>query len=333
MIEDILRFLSYESQPSEIKAVLSNQELYETPILHHENFKKLERKEKREIWAIDGSNKTVLEGSGVAIEFGRVVAVSSKGRILETSFLSVVKPKIKDEQLYYDVMPYHWSGIEIGLKMQEFNAYDETLTGSAFKAKPATVAAITRRFMEWAMIKHVINNYNEVIVLKDGSLHMGVTGEKEVVGEVFKEAKEKGGDIIGIVKFSNILSNRGKDILNEINDLANIKAPWLYAPIAIGKRDLHPAVIGALKTHNHGRIIRIEMHKDFFDISALEEIIGLCNDALYLGYPYLLAKADKVAKVKDYEIKDLKKIIINKISKELKGEIYEDLHDDFKKEM
>lgn len=333
MIEDILRFLNYESQPSEIKAVLSNQELYETPVLRHENFKKLKRKEKREIWAIDGSNKTILEGSGVAIEFGRVVAVSSKGRILETSFLSVVKPKVKDEQLYYEVMPYHQSGIKIDLKIQEFNAYDETLTSSVFKAKPATVAAITRRFMEWAMIKYIIDNYNEVIVLRDGSLHIGVTGEKEVVGEVFKEAKEKSSDIIGIVKFSTILSNRGKDILNEINRFANIKAPWLYVPIAIGKRDLHPAIIAALKTHNNGRTIRIEMHKDFFDISALEEIMGLCNDALYLGYPYLLAKADKVAKVKDYEIKDLKKFIINKISRDLKGEIYEDLHDDFRKEI
>ena len=333
MIDKIIDFLSSPYHTPEIKAILSNPELYEAFPLNKNNFRKLKEKNVREVWAIDGSNKTVVEGSGIAIEYGRVVAVSNKGRILETSFLSLVKAKIKEEQLYYEVMPYHWSGTEIKLKIQEFNAYDETLTGSAFKAKPATVAAITRRFMEWAMLNHIINNYDDIVVLRDGSLHMGVTGEKEVVGEVFKKANEKGSDIIGVVKFSTILSNRGRDILNEVNELAHINAPWIYYPIAIGKRDLHPAVIGALKAHKHGRIVRIEMHKDFFNIEALEEILALCNDALYLGYPFILAKADKIAKIKDYEIKELRKIILHNLSKELKSEIYEDLHDYFKMEM
>ncbi|NPA38738.1 MAG: DNA double-strand break repair nuclease NurA [Candidatus Nanohaloarchaeota archaeon] len=319
----IKEFLYTLPKTDSVYPVLRKKDAYDIKKIEKENFRILKEgvsQDSKNIWAVDGSNKTIAESSGKAIELIRISAVS-ESKVITSTYIVGVVPRLESE-ITYDAKAFLFSGEDLGLNEIKMNAYDPSITGTAFKAQPSTVAAVLRRFLEWKMIEKIMKDYNPAMILKDGSLAMHITGEEEIAQHILDSKYP----VIGVVKNSSILSNRGLNILHEISSIQPHSPHWYYDFIAKGKESSHPVYIHAVKLHPRGRIYRMEIPYHYNPASIYQTLIPISNDALYLGYPYLLAKADKIAKIKDYEVKHLMLELVDK------EEFEEDMHNIFKKE-
>lgn len=191
-----------------------------------------------------------------------------------------------------------------------FDSYDQTISTGTFRTPISKIGEIARRFAEWIITKHIIDNELDKgdIILRDGSLQTGITNESIYTRQAYEAAEKKGVLFSGISKTSTLLATDGKGLASAITTIAESedkKSTWFYHPVAKSEHPDHQAEIYYVRLNkNSDYTFRFEIYeKQKQDARiAIEQLAYNSKDIAFPGYPYPLIDADKNARVKFNEI-------------------------------
>jgi hypothetical protein len=116
-------------------------------------------------------------------------------------------------------------------------------------------------------------------------------------------------------KTSSIFTENG-NLLSAVLSSISSRDSWLYYPIADIENHNHKADIFFAKFHEKSRhIFRLEIFnaQKTKAEQVINELAGNCADPIFIGYPYGLIEADRIARVSNNEKESLKTMLLVKL--------------------
>jgi len=227
---------------------------------------------------IDGSNFPVLKSNDICLEMIRVSA-----------FYYKQNKKIKSEKKEFFVLVTFKDGLyetecfplDYSIDNFKFNIRDEDLMTGKNDVEISRIGGCIRRISELK----IAGESNAEIVVLDGSLDAKFSHEKKYLDEIYSRkiacGLSKTTDVLGNLDFSELIEQKGEWIC-EIPAKA-YKAKTFFAKL----------------NEKSEYIFRIDVAED--KIKILDEIISVLaensKDIIFLGYPYALIEAHKIAKI------------------------------------
>ncbi|MBI5226638.1 hypothetical protein HY994_05405 [Candidatus Micrarchaeota archaeon] len=316
---------------------------YEALPLDERRFKPLDGNV-RLLSAVDGGNQELVGGASVSLQLVRAYAnVFEYGK-------KELEVKSADAEKY---KPVQAVGKRVHQEKHEFLCLTQAIDGSQFestllplsggllqdagvfeidgrdvadseeRSKAAQVGALTRRFAEWALCEKILGQFDDICVLKDGTLQTSVAKEAFYA----KRAQEKAGKgktLAALSKTSTLLTSTGWSLSDALQRMAPKDAGWAYEWIAQSKHPDHPAAIGYAKLHRFAQQpFRVEMFKNAAQNSGNDSglpwatLAQNASDPAFLGYPYVLVDADRNAKVSNAEATSWKGLVSAKLGQKV----------------
>lgn len=275
---------------------------------------------------IDGGSAELLRAPNFSLFFIRVYAnISLENKTIndkKVEFYCLAKTKIKDEKIFYDVCLFNLSSTDNNQFLPdkidlELFSFDKTIVMGENRAEISKLGDIARRFAEIKLATGIIPELDtgDIIVL-DGNLRATYTNENKYLDALYKKANEKQVIISALCKTSNLLTEKGNNMITVLNHLSP-QGLWYYYPIMEINEPKHNAEIMFVKLNLSSEyIFRFEICKQQFNINNLNPLLDLfvknSNDYSFPGYPYGLIKADELARISNQEKHYLKsKILFN----------------------
>ncbi len=249
---------------------------------------------------VDGGNQEIASGSNFCLQLQRVCAVIFKDNkhvksVLHEYFL-YIKTLKKEKELLYEANVFGVKNTpEINKLM--FNAFDPMLKQGHFRADIRKIGDIFRRIAELKVCGKVVDELDEKdAVVIDGDLQFLTEEEKRCLEELFKSASSKKITVCALSKTESFVTNKGNSAAYLLNKMAPL-SKWYYYPAFESKKVNDIMFVKLQEKSEH--IFRFEFLKK--DIDEIKKIILILSqnskDPVFIGYPYGLIKADKIARV------------------------------------
>jgi hypothetical protein len=288
---------------------------------------------------VDGGNQEILGAPNFSAQVNRVYFNMFKGRdrILPKSlpskveFYSATISDFRDGEIFYDTRVFPQKAEFEDLIPEDrylsFSSVDRTVMSGTQRADISHVATVARRFAEWELAKHVIENELEKgdLIVHDGSLQTSLTNEQTYLSRALKATTERGVIFAGISKTSTLFTTAGLSLLGAVQKLAEdyrVRGPWCL-PIATVANVQHNAFIYVVKLHEIADyVFRFEIYGEQARQMSEEELCSVTSalasnskDISFPGYPYGLIDADSFARVSGNEIDMYRVPLVSGISK------------------
>ncbi|MBI4360143.1 hypothetical protein HY572_00020 [Candidatus Micrarchaeota archaeon] len=286
---------------------------YHVQEFSQENFKALEGK-RTHLAFVDAGNQELLGGASASLQFVRVYAgvFSGKKRVHQErhEFLCLTQ-SVDGATFQSTLIP-----LEGGLLQEEgvFTVNGGEVQDAEQRSKAAQVGALTRRFAEWALCGKILQEFDDVTVVKDGTLQTSVAKESFYARRALSKTTETK-TLCALSKTSTLLTTTGWSVTDAVQTMAPSGA-WAYEWIGKSEQPDHPAHIAVAKLHPSAeRAFRVEAAKPHTQIpwKSLEEN---ASDPAFLGYPYGLVDADHHARVTNAEALSWKALVYAKLGQE-----------------
>jgi hypothetical protein len=288
---------------------------------------------------VDGGNQEILGAPNFSAQINRVYFNIFRGRdrILprflprRVEFYSATMASYRNKEIFYDTRVFPLK-VEFEDLIPEdrhlsFSSMDRTVTFGNQRADIQHVASVGRRFAEWELAKHVIEDELEKgdLMVHDGSLQTSLTNEQTYMARALKAAVEKGVVFAGVSKTSTLFTTTGLSLLGAVQKLAEdygVKGPWCL-PIAKVANVQHNAFICVVKLHeNANYVFRYEIYGEQARRMSDEDLCSVTSaltsnskDISFPGYPYGLVDADSFARVSGDEIDAYRVPLMSEISR------------------
>jgi hypothetical protein len=191
------------------------------------------------------------------------------------------------------------------------------------------VASIARRFAEWSLSKHIIENELEEndLLVRDGSLQISFANEDKYSEDAFDAAKRNSAIFTGLSKTSHLTTDSNFSLLGSIQRFAEDSGienmAWCYCPVGRCSSKEYRALITAVRLNPNSRhVFRFEILKEQAQhikkegiMRVVEAIAENSVDLCFPGYPYGLIDADLQARVREDEMGIYETRILSEISK------------------
>ena len=203
----------------------------------------------------------------------------------------------------------------IGLEEMSFSSLDHTLMLGINRAEIGSVANAIRRFAELRVAKSVADDKTADTIVLDGNLQSTLTNENKYLSDLYESCDKNNVILAALSKTTSLFTDNG-NLLSAV--LSNISPPnsWFYHPIAEISNGNHKAEMFFAKFHpKSSHVFRLEI----FNIQkskaeeTINELAGNCTDPIFIGYPYGLVEADRVARVSNHEKESLKTMFMVKL--------------------
>ncbi|MBI2661476.1 hypothetical protein HYX09_04410 [Candidatus Woesearchaeota archaeon] len=200
----------------------------------------------------------------------------------------------------------------------EFSSMDRNLMAGSHRADIAKITDVMRRLAELNMAEEVVKNLDkDDILIMDGLLECDLQEEREAMQRIYDEGADRNVIISSISKTDTIFSDDGGSLPSVLAKNAPF-GTWYYHPVAEILSEAHQAGIFLAKLHAHSKhIFRIEMYKGqhpdldmFFRLLANNS-----KDPVFLGYPYGMIEADRLARVGGNEAGMLKNSVAARLGR------------------
>jgi len=240
---------------------------------------------------IDGGQTEIISTGNFCLSFIRVAAVIFNGDEKENKvneFYLFTKAKYVEGDLFYESKIFGDKLIEE--KDLLISSNDNSIKVGRERAPISKVINMARRFSELAMARKI----NADFIVLDGTLEKTFLNEEKYLFD----------DLCALAKSSSLFTMSGNSPVILLNKIGPIGC-WRY--LIDGRTSF------VKLNENSKHIFRFEG-----DVGLLPHLIDNCNDALFLGYPYGLILADKLARVSNQEKNSLKmKFLLNSDNKEI----------------
>ncbi|MBU1202164.1 MAG: DNA double-strand break repair nuclease NurA [Nanoarchaeota archaeon] len=252
-------------------------------------------KEKPRVIFIDGGNAELVESNNFSLQIIRVGAVcyqdNKKVFFEKREFYCMIT--FENNQFKVETAPE-----KISLK---FNLDDESLKDGRAIAKISKIGGFVRRVLELELACEMIEKADYIIL--DGSLEEKFTYERKHLLELYKKSKEKNVCIIGFCKTNSLITKNGRPVSTIL--LGKKEGAWYYNPVAnIRSEEFLGDICFAKLNEKSSHAFRVDVYNADFE-KTFGNIYNFCKDPVFIGYPYGLIEADRIARItnkeKEYE--------------------------------
>ncbi len=259
-------------------SIILNQEMHQ---INQQNFHTIpSSNEDKTIAFIDGGQAEILQTGNFCLSLIRVAIVIFKknikiGQKLHEFYL-FTSAVYHHGELYYQARTFFKDKILVREQDLFVSSNDPSLKSGLERAPVQKISSMARRFAELALAAES----NSDFIILDGALDKTYINEENYLKLLNKKAS-------ALAKTSSLFTVNGNSPATLLKQLHS-KETWFYAiteNTALVK--LHPQA-------NH--IFRFEGNREI-----LPFLISNSHDALFLGYPYGLMLADKLARVSHQE--------------------------------
>jgi hypothetical protein len=277
------------------------------------------------VWAIDGGSCLLADGRSFHVGAFRAARV----RLRRGSIDLVDSPPLQVRALSAD----------------EVHRMAADVLAELCGTRPERMPELPRpldALREWGEWREVLRTLEEAepgdLVLVDGSLHGGPLVPPEVVRRAHEEAVARRVALVGVVKASTLfwgrnaplvtlLKRRGDRELGHGTWGAKISTDPVFGRLYVG--DIFVAHLAPTASH----AFRVDIARGpIAPREVLERLVGVSDDAAYVGYPYPLARAHVAARVSGYAVADLRRDFREALSRRGMSEddvevLFQDFHE------
>ncbi len=284
MLNEIAHYLQQHltSFPDDDTIIFNNQHYK----INKNNFQTI-TPQNQELTFIDGGQAEILAAANFSLHFIRVAAITfpNKTHTLKEFFLLTTAQHQNNDLIYISKI---FGDKLINESHLTISSNDPTIKTGTERAPISKIANIARRFSELALA----SQHNNVIL--DGTTEQTYKNE-----ELYLQSK-----FSALAKSSSLFTTSGNNPTILLNKLGP-EGCWQY------QLNQKTSFVKLHKDSKH--VFRYEGNSQL--LPALQQN---ATDALFLGYPYGLILADKLARVSNAEKNNLKlKFCLNKQNKEL----------------
>ncbi|MEK6942810.1 MAG: DNA double-strand break repair nuclease NurA [Nanoarchaeota archaeon] len=281
------------------------------------NFHEIKDIDSKSIAFIDGGNAEIIGSANFSLSMIRTSCIVLKNRektIRKKSESMVLVSSIEEnKEIHYKPIVFNPDFLDI--KNISFNSMDETLKNGVNRAEIKNVPNAVRRFAELNMAKNVADDMLAEIIVIDGNLQCTLVNEKKYLDALYESCTKNNIVLCALSKTSALFTDNGNLLSAALSDIATTQK-WQYHPVAEIKSDNHQAEIFFVKFHeksNH--VFRLEVLKTQKENAdeTISNVSSCCNDPVFMGYPFGLIEADRIARVSNDEKEFLKTMILAKI--------------------
>ncbi|MDD1763419.1 MAG: DNA double-strand break repair nuclease NurA [Methanobacteriaceae archaeon] len=298
----------------------------------------------RKMAFIDGGNQEIIHAPNFSLQVNRVYFNLFRGKERVTPISGI---PIKMEFLSLTTSYFNEDEGDIAYEtsifptLDEFNDFLPDERDLSFRSGTRAsfygvtrydmerVASIARRFAEWSLSKHIIENELEEndLLVRDGSLQISFANEDKYSEDAFDAAKRNSAIFTGLSKTSHLTTDSNFSLLGSIQRFAEDSGienvAWCYCPVGRCSSKEYRALITAVKLNPNSRhVFRFEILKEQAQhikkegiMSVVEAIAENSVDLCFPGYPYGLIDADLQARVREDEMGIYETRILSEISK------------------
>lgn len=273
---------------------------YEPIKIDKSNFKEIISDEgDKPITFVDGGNAEIFSSPNISLQVIKVVSVKYKGKKRESinkkEYFCLITAE-ESNGLKYNCEFFPDSHPEL-----TFDSFDKNLVQGNNRAEISAVANTVRRFLEIEIAEESVEG-NEMVVL-DGSLQATYTGEDKILDSFYQKAAKKRSVVCGLSKTSRLMTDKGYPFAAALVSIAPVN-PWYYNPVAEFEDSKRKSNIYYIKLHPKSKYVFMldvckEIEYNIEDI--LGSLINLSTDPVFLGYPYGLIEADRIARLENTE--------------------------------
>ncbi len=267
--------------------------------------------------AVDGGNQELIGGASVSLQLVRAYAnvFESNKRVHQEKHEFLCLTQAVDGSRFESRILDLSGGLLQDEGVLSMSASD--VPDSEERTKAAQIGSLTRRFAEWALCGRMLEKFDDILVLKDGTLQTSVQREAFYAKRA-QERVKSGKYLAALAKTCTLLTDTGWSVTDAVEHVQPQGMPsWAYQWIAQSRQPDHPARIGCAKLHEAaGRSFRLESFLGHESL-PLETLAQNACDPAFLGYPYALVDADRNAKVTNAEAQSFKGLAAAKLGKKL----------------
>jgi len=324
IIEKILEYLD-ESLLTSTYPSVSGQD-YGAHKIDAKNFHKIKKTNSgKKIAFIDGGNAEIIGSANFSLNLIRLgyVVHKNNNKIISKKFeiLAFTHITIEKNEIYYKTSFFKTKNA-FELNEINFSSFDHTLMVGINRAEVSSVANAVRRFAELRLAKIISDQKIADIIVIDGNLQSTVTNEKKYMEELYESCLKNNVILTALSKTTTLFTDNGKLLSVVLNKISPFSS-WYYHPIFDIKSINHKAEMFFAKFHSRSKhIFRFEIFNIQGKISeeAINELAGNCLDPIFIGYPYGLMEADRIARISNQERESLKTIFQIKIKEKNLGD-------------
>ena len=272
--------------------------------------------ENKRIAFVDGGNAEIIASANFSLNLIRVCYViyhnNKKVSSRKYETLAFVQAASQSNEICYKTSFFQTKNHAIDLKEISFSSFDHTFMLGINRAEISSVANAIRRFAELKIAKVVSDgNLADVIVL-DGNLQSTLTSENEYLNQIYESCSKNGIILSALSKTTSLFTDNGNLLSVVLDSISNFPS-WFYYPIVEISSINHKAEMFFVKFHSKSRhIFRFEIFNG--QKAKAEEVIsilaGNCADPIFIGYPYGLVEADRIARISNNEKEPLKTMFL-----------------------
>ncbi len=272
----------------------------------------------KKIVFVDGGNSEILASANFSLNLIRVCYViyqnNRKIDIKKFEILAFIKAINKNNEIYYKTSFFKTKN-SIELEEISFNSFDHTLMLGINRAEISSIANAIRRFAELKLSKLIADERVADIIVLDGNLQNTLTNENKYLAELYESCIKNNVILTALSKTSSLFTDNG-NLLSVVLDNINTLSSWFYYPVVEINSINHKADMFFVKFHDKSKhIFRFEIFNE--QKSNSEKIINIlasnCIDPIFIGYPYGLVEADRIARISNQEKGSLKTMFLVKL--------------------
>ncbi|MBN2423231.1 hypothetical protein JXB41_08465 [Candidatus Woesearchaeota archaeon] len=278
------------------------------------NFHKIPAiKSAKKLIFVDGGSSELFKSPSISLFFNRIyyTIYQNNKRIKNKKyeFYTLIYTLNKNNKLFFKTELF---GNEFDFAELEFDSQDKTLCFGKNRANISVLGDVIRRFAE-LKIGSSIKEEDSVLVM-DGTLELKYSFEDEFLKELFSSAKI----ICGLSKTCSLLTQEGDSLIPKLVRISPY-ASWYYNPVLTNNSELLPNIYFVKFNKNSSYVFRFDVHKNKFIDEILSSLKENSKDPVFLGYPYGLIEADKMARISNKETERLKMQLRIKLGNNLKN--------------
>ena len=283
------------------------------------NFREINPSNKnKKIAFIDGGNTEIIGSANFSLNLVRVcyVVYQNNKKITAKKFevLAFVQAINMGNEIHYKTSFFKTKN-SIDLEDMSFSSFDHTLMVGVNRAEVSNAANAIRRFAELKIARLVADDKICDIIVMDGSLQSTLTNENKHLNELYESCAENKVILTALSKTSSLFTDNGNllgVVLGNISPLSK----WLYHPIVEINNINYKAEMFFIKFHDKStHVFKFEI----FNVQkakaeeTIRELANNCIDPIFIGYPYGLVEADRIARVSNNEKESLKTMFLVKL--------------------
>ena len=267
---------------------------------------------------VDGGNAEIISAANLSLSLVRVgySIYRSNKKISAKRFeiFAFTQALSQNNEIYYKTS-FFSTGNSIELEEISFSSFDNTLMHGVNRAEIGGVANAIRRFAELKLAKIVAEKKIAGMIVLDGNLQATITNENNYLSGLYESCMKNNIILTALSKTTSLFADDGSLLSVVLGNMGAFPI-WFYHPVAEINNQSHKAEMFFVKFHEKSKhIFRFEIFKNqkIKAEEAISELACSCIDPIFIGYPYGLVEADRIARISNNEKESLKTMFLVKL--------------------